>query len=74
MEVRRRLGLDASNRASWFQGLCAVMEWKFLLCEWDAIRSEEVALKVGSGSLAFRRGVEPGVLPVSACSQPTRRR
>ena len=46
---RRRFGLDAMSLASWFQGLCAVTEWNSLLCEWQAIRSEDVALVVGGG-------------------------
>ena len=53
---RRRFGLDAINLASWFQGLCAVTEWNSLLCEWQAIRSEDVALVVGRGSLVMTRG------------------
>ena len=53
---RRRFGLDAISLASWFQGLCAVTEWNSLLCEWQAIRSEDVALVVGRGSLVMTRG------------------
>ena len=53
---RRRFGLDAISLASWFQGLCAVTEWKSLLCEWHAIRSEDVAVVVGRGSLVMTRG------------------
>ena len=58
---RRRFGLDAMSLASWFQGLCAVTEWKSLLCEWQAMRSEFVALVVGSGSLVMTRGEVPRV-------------
>ena len=53
---RRRFGLDAISLASWFQGLCAVTEWNSLLCEWQAIRSEDVAVVVGKGSLVMTRG------------------
>ena len=52
---RRRFGLDAISLASWFQGLCAVTEWNSLLCEWHAIRSEDVAVVVGKGSLVMTR-------------------
>ena len=53
---RRRFGLNAMSLASWFQGLCAVTEWNSLLCEWHAIRSEDVAVVVGKGSLVMTRG------------------
>ena len=56
---RRRFGLDAISLASWFQGLCAVTEWNSLLREWHAIRSEDVAVVVGKGSLVMTRGVSP---------------
>ena len=68
---RRRFGLDAMSLASWFQGLCAVMEWKSLLCEWQATRSEFVALVVGSGSLVMTRGDVSRVLFETIWSQFT---
>ena len=58
---RRRIGLDAISLASWFHGLCAATELNSLLCEWHAMRSEDVALVVGSGSLVMTRGDVPRV-------------
>ena len=37
------------------------MEWKSLLPEWQAMRSDAAALVVGSGSLVMTRGERPGV-------------
>ena len=66
---RSRFGLDAIILASWFHGLCAATEWNSLLCEWHAMRSEDVALVVGKGSQVMTMGEVPGVPSAATRSQ-----